>query len=532
MKTNNRNHFLNVLSRFDSFVRFWLLVGFYVAIILVFFRSVLFSWPTVIYAVVIFLILGYIIYRLQGFSQRCALESALLDHLSRNIKSFVKDLKNLISPSNELADPVTCMEEIKANIGKYHHQPTDGAVVARVAYDTLLRYRSKTKLEISEIMEESFDPSTKSVRGFLNGGASVSIAIGLLGTFAGMLHSLDGNITISNLLSGLNEAIGSSLVGVLTAIFILAFSKLYETHEAELRERFSKFVMWGLFPEFQVETIVTIDDRAAEIIGRKIGEALSQQLRGVFQDLANAVKALDNGIAILTRSLTEHNDKLGTLITDLREAIIKWNDMIININRHFETMREALKGLAIELKQNKVIMESANKQLIEVLGRLDNTSTMFQNDLRLWINENPAVAIADHVRTFKSGADKLYKIISSLNETFNGHMETFIQHASAYWQPLEGSMQQHVGAMNQFTQKVTALEQQNTQISKQLAGLAARLKTLTDQLDESESMRKKIARIQLKADKKIYDEYAERLKKGELLVQNGRIVISQPNWEK
>lgn len=524
MKTKNRFSFANHLSR--NKLMFWLLMVFYAFIILTFFRSVLTTWPTVVYTVVIFAVLIVVLIRVYSFMNTFTSEVGVIGDLSSNIEPLMKDLKGLGDNSSSAVTPDSYLESVRETLRAYH-KSSSNTLVASVACVTLLRYRSRTKLEISEIMAESFDASTKGIQTVLNAGASMSIAIGLLGTFAGMLHSLGNNITISKLILGLHEAIGSSIVGVLTAIFILAFSKLYTTREAELRERVSQFLMWGLFPAFQVETTVMINEETARIIGQRIGEVLAKHLQGVFQQLAEAIERLTVGISSLLQRLIEHNEKLNKLVTDLHEAIGKWNQMIININQTFGEMRDSLKGLSKELQQNKEIVQGANDELIQVLNKLEKTSEILQGDLKLWVKKNPAVQISDHILTIKESADKLYGIISNLDNTITRHMDKFIEQTAEHWLPMEKSMSGHRGALDRFTEKVGAVENNFTSISTRLDDLKKQLELITSQLDESESVTRKMARIQDRVDKKVQKEYEQMLKDGRLRIQNGRIVISK-----
>lgn len=475
--------------------KFLLLAVFYVILILFFADEVL-TRSSIAYAVIVGLIFGFVIVKVFKFMVTATAEIGIIDALSNRMSLVVHELKTMA------LDAVSSngLDNVRVILSR-HHQASQDAITSNLVWDTLLRYRSRTKLEINEIVSEATDSFFKGHQALLNTGASVVIAIGLLGTFAGMLHSVRGNITISNLLAGLNEAIGSSLVGVLSAIFIAAYAKLYFSIETDLRSNLSRFALWGLFPAFQTELEIKIDDKAASIIGKKMGEAM-----------ATPIGELTRGIVDLGQKLSAHNRNL---------------ERLVDINKTFTDMHDMLENLARTFGENSATVAVANEKLRHTLDKMNEASAALHNDLQKWIDESPALAIRDHVETIKHSTDGLNKIVTSLDKTITGHMDTFIARAAEHWLPLEKSVSTHSGILNSFVQRVSGTE-------RHLADIAALLDTTKKQLEQLGGYliakeRERLVNMEERVLKSIQKNFNKEIKDWKFDIQENRVVIERTN---
>jgi len=476
-------------------IKFWLLAVLYLGLV-AYFKDDVLTYSTIAYTVIVGLIFGFVIFKVYSFMGTAAAEIGVIEALSNRMSLVVQELKTMA------LDAVSSngLDNIRAILAR-HHQSSQDALTSNLVWDTLLRYRSKTKLEINEIMSESTDSFFKGHQALLNTGASVAIAIGLLGTFAGMLHSVRGNITISNLLNGLNEAIGSSLIGVLSAIFIAAYAKFYFSIETDLRSALSRFALWGLFPPFQVETVITIDDKAAAAIGKKIGEAL-----------ATPVGELTRGISDLTLKLSAHNKNL---------------ERLVDINQTFTEMHDMLTTLARTFSENSSTVATANEKLRHTLDTMNKVSTALHRDLQAWIEQNPALAIRDHVETIKHSTDGLHAIVSSLDKTVKDDIDKFIAQAAQYWQPLEKSMSSHFTILNGFVTKVGGTETHFADIAKHMNTIKNQLQELGVYLVTKE--RERLVEMEKKVLQSIQKNFNKEVKDWKFDVQQDRVVIERTN---
>jgi|GEM_PF-5982366 len=483
--------------------KFWLLAALYLGLIFYFADDVL-TPSSRAYTIIVGLIFGFVIFKVYQFMVLAAAELGIIETLSNHMSLVTNELKTIA------LDAVSSngLDTVRQIITR-HGQTSGDALTSNLVWETLLRYRAKTKLEINEIMFGVTDAFFKGYQALLNIGASVAIAIGLLGTFAGMLHAVRGNITISNLLAGLNEAIGSSLVGVLSAIFIVAYGKLYFSIETELRNALSQFALWGLFKPFQTELEIKIDDHAAAVIGKKMGEAM-----------ATPIGDLNRGIRDLSDKLSAHNRNL---------------ERLVDINKTFTEMHDMLETLARTFSENSTTVAAANEKLRQTLDNMNKASTALHKDLQTWVEENPALAIRDHVKTIKHSTDGLHEIVKSLDETLKGHMNTFIGQAAQYWQPLESSMSTHFNALNGFVNKVGGVETHFAEIARSLNKIIAEeLKTIKEQLrDIGEKLvaenRMRLVDVEKKILKNIEKSFNKKIDDWEFDVQQDRVVITRTN---
>lgn len=492
----------NALPSQSNRGKFWLLAALYLGLILYFADDVL-ARSSIAYTIIVGLIFGFVIFKVYQFMVLAAAEMGIIAALNDRMTLVTNELRATA------LDAVSSngLEGIRDILARYHGAARD-AITSNLVWDTLLRYRSKTKLEINEIMSGATDSFFKSYQVLLNTGASVAIAIGLLGTFAGMLHSVRGNITISNLLDGLTEAIGSSLIGVLSAIFIVAYAKLYFSIETELRNALSQFALWGLFKPFQTELEIKIDDHAAAVIGKKMGEAM-----------ATPIGDLTRGIRELGDKLSAHNRNL---------------ERLVDINKTFTDMHDMLETLARTFSENSATVAAANEKLRHTLDNMNKVSTALHKDLQAWIEENPALAIRDHVRTISQSAEGLRAVVSSLDETVKGHMNTFITRAAEHWLPLEKSVSTHSGILNGFVQRVAGTETHLKTMTEYLQASQKELETLKDYLVTKErerlvDMEEKVRKMEEKVLKNIQKNFNKKNKEWRFDVQEDRVVIERTN---
>ncbi len=221
--------------------------------------------------------------------------------------------------------------------------------------------------------------------GFLKFCANSSITLGLIGTFLGIMQSASGfndglfNINpndtafllnnIKPILNGLDKALGTSVLGLISGMFLGFISYLIRDYNNKLHFKLESIVITNFFNEKrQLES-----DFLADIVSKSVNKIIPKAIIEATENLKNVTSTLTKDIVIFAETNITTNNLI-TQLSKTTKSFVKANDefsvQVNNLNVSLSKQNSLNKRLSKELEFNrKNIYENfmkLQKQLYEL----------------------------------------------------------------------------------------------------------------------------------------------------------------------
>ena len=477
--------------------------------ICIFFDS-FFAWPSILFTGLITAALVGTAIRVGRYNTRCHEETILAAHVGPVLQKgeLINEFDTVDTCSEVVpGDLRTITEKVIPGTEKYC-----GELFYCFILNSIRRHRSKTQLTIQGIFADEIDPFFDRHYNHLEYAAGISISLGILGTFAGMMLAITGDITVGTLMGGLHLSIGSSLVGIGSAVCIQVFTRLSVAPERLLREQYRDVALVYLLPAFQTSHTVDIhfDKEAVDEIWERFLRLLEPILESVDIGLTRLAERVDT----LVSDFGVHNRSLAVLVGEFNNASSNWKRITLNVQETLSDLSEAFeqthrsqKALAAEMRESQVGFESGNAAFRSVLDDLGSASKAMNDSLLNWVKYHPYQIFGHHLSAVCESSERLVEHIDRLDMTVGRHLDTFVDHAAAYWNGIEEDLKAHTGELRRFTVELKTLDGEMKKYVEKIGGVEMHLNTISEQLDKSESVEKAHARLRKQIRKEIYREY-------------------------
>lgn len=219
--------------------------------------------------------------------------------------------------------------------------------------DVLVRADSGLSLEpqaLSSDIEPYLNHSHRRFDTFLE----VTLIVGLCGTILGMLHIFLSSsfsrvdLTISQFLGGLKEAMGSTLIAIVTSIAARIMYHDVSNHQMNLANELDEFTKAHLIPRYQraketVRVQVDLNDVTANVLSEKIKEGL---VTGVREEMKHF---LEGSKAFILSAVNEVKTAINE-VKNLQEQLVTLNKAILEGSTTVVRSIELLKDTSAALK--------------------------------------------------------------------------------------------------------------------------------------------------------------------------------------
>lgn len=253
------------------------------------------------------------------------------------------------------------------------YRESSGSVVKKleneelnIIIDTFIRSAKENTININTevIIEEGVDNKLSERESKINNGSGTAVALGLLGTFIGLIAAilsiggmLDANMTMESFINQIKEPIQSMALAFITTIAGVIGSLMINKSNRKLNLEKEKF--YNIMEDYLDNNIVSHYQKGEM-------DRLSINLDKQFKRMTNAVEGSMRGLVKEMSILFE--DGVEKLVNNIDESNLDLTKSIESLNEYSQVLSKLAKELKSVIDSFNEPVEKFNDSVIEYIG--------------------------------------------------------------------------------------------------------------------------------------------------------------------
>jgi hypothetical protein len=310
--------------------------------------------------------------------------------------------------------------------GTVVHPPTRPWLVAVRIHEILSSVKAKMPFQLGQI--SSVNSYIARTEGLVTIFGGVSISLGVLGTYLGLREVYASIEDFTQLLNGVYEAIGSSIVGLSAAIVAQVIHGDLISQQRKFTQALDNFSTLFLLPRFQPEEIsvkVDINEPSALIIGECIGKWLGHYLNGPIVALKATVELLHSIVDSFQKAVKKYDDSRNELVKETKEAIERWIKIITEAQTFIAETQKQFEILTQELISAGEVVKNSSGSLNTTVTTLEQTVSDMKDTFTVWVNL--ISALDERVQDMEVTSNKVLSVVSHLDRSLEGLADNYVR---------------------------------------------------------------------------------------------------------
>jgi ABC-type transporter Mla subunit MlaD len=387
------------------------------------------------------------------FNEMDALEN--LTHQPNRSAGLVDEMNRLIASAN---DRTRSGKPPYSALAKTVQQVSDGQrieFIPQCLYKVVQRAWWQTSSHSDESDFEAIEVDSYEFRKLCAIFRDVVLSIGIVGTFLGFMSALGGTSVDSftdQVVPGLREAIGSSLIAVAAGIACTTSEWMMSIIQNRFRNRFQLFLWNSVLPELNIEAPVDAstkdftafldkqNDKMDEMIGNweRICTHVSDAMVQVQQTLPSTIEKLtetSQQISTHLLSFTDASEGIAGTATSLQTALMQIGGSLQTLTNNIEEQTRDLASIAGTLVRTQPILKDFLAPRIQELTDVTQLLTQSANTLTITSDTVRQCMVdlredmpnwASPIAALQNSADRLEASVGQLNslvENIDAHSQ-------------------------------------------------------------------------------------------------------------
>lgn len=316
-------------------------------------------------------------------------------------------------------------------------------LIDELASSVCLRAESGVPQSVESVTQELLEKDASGFRSIATLARDVSLSVGILGTFLGFMDAMQGmtgGLTIGPALSGLREAVGSSLMAVAATIGVACAELLILRVQESLNSSFTSLShsLLDLLPSGTEEIRSLSHDIAAYLEGQKSKiDSLLDRSVSASANVEDAVKAVEGRLPKAIAGLASSTESVGNTLSRVDSALSGAKVQSESLSAAGEALATTVTGATSSFQRLASEIEHRMQNLGTLTNALLSTQPYLESTLRPAMEE-----ISSTTRHMSECSLQMQTATRDLNKTVAA---------------LEGPVRAFSGPLDHMSQSISAL---------------------------------------------------------------------------
>ena len=271
---------------------------------------------------------------------------------------------------------------------------------------------------------------------------NATILIGWIGTFLGIIQSVKGlNIDSKNasmpmiegIISGLSLAIGSSILGISSSLFLGFLYTTYKNYENNVFTKLEEISILKIVPHYSIEE--------NSLISKAISDSMNRVLPNIIKQSTDDLKEATLNLKGVTGEIKQNQESISSLIKQIETSVLNATEN----NQQIQLLLKAFNGHI--------------SKLTPTLDKIDSVITQNKNEFEKITLENKAnyEVISKTYSTLKSHSEILKTFSDSIKNDFSSFLNNASTSNEQFKQVISEAIKTLVNNQSETTTKLSEL---------------------------------------------------------------------------